>query len=332
MTHARHSTRRAFTLVELLVVIAIIGILIGLLLPAVQAAREAARRSHCSNNLKQLALGMHLYVDAVGVLPMGVNYADLKAGSATGHGWNRQSWGVAVYPFIEQMALYQRYDPNLKGVSFTNWCGTKNAQGPGAPASVPIATLLCPSDGLGGSTKDFNAYGCGVFCTSNYLVFMGDRSYFGGLPTWHPNFVGPPNRRSAFGIGYSVGLREMTDGLSNTMLLGEYLSGLPTDEQPQDQRGWLWEDETSANSINTRFTPNTSRPDTIYPGWCFSRPELNLPCVEGTDESAAARSRHPGGVFVALADGSVRFVNDFINFSTWQALGTVGEGDLAGEL
>jgi prepilin-type N-terminal cleavage/methylation domain-containing protein len=110
-------TRTAFTLVELLVVITIIGILIALLLPAVQAAREAARRMSCSNNLKQLGLALHNYHGADSALPAGVAVFNFGATDSTGHGWNRQTWGVAIYPYIEQQALFDRYDPNLGGAS-----------------------------------------------------------------------------------------------------------------------------------------------------------------------------------------------------------------------
>jgi prepilin-type N-terminal cleavage/methylation domain-containing protein/prepilin-type processing-associated H-X9-DG protein len=337
MALARGSARWGFTLVELLVVIAIIGILIALLLPAVQAARESARRTTCTNNMKQLGLGLHLYMDAHDRLPagatnFGVNDSPPVGQDSFGHGWNRQTWGVTIYPYIEQQTLYQRYNPNAVGNSGTNWCGTPNAVGPGAPASVPIPALLCPSDGLAGLTKTFS---CGTYALSNYMAYMGDFTFATLIANpAHPLYQGGPNisKKTAFWLG-PIGIRpaEITDGLSNTMFLGEYLTGVTSDEFPLDQRGWFWQDEPTCSSIQTRATPNSSSYDQIWTNYCYSLPERNLPCVENRLESATARSRHPGGVNVTFGDGSVRFINDFINLATYQALGTISQGDIPGD-
>src|SRR5688572_14678695 len=106
----RGDRRAAFTLVELLVVIAIIGILIALLLPAVQAAREAARRTHCTNNLKQIAIGMHNFHSVYNTLPHGTSYG-LSSTSTVLPGTNRSgTWASSILPFIEQEALYEEFD------------------------------------------------------------------------------------------------------------------------------------------------------------------------------------------------------------------------------
>ncbi len=337
MRRASASYSRGFTLVELLVVIAIIGILIALLLPAVQAARESARRTTCTNNMKQLGLGLHLYVDAHGRLPagatnFGINDRPPSNQTTAGHGWNRQTWGVTIYPYIEQQVLYQRYNPNLVGQSQTNWCNNANGKGPGAPASAPIAALLCPSDGMAGSTKTFS---CGTYAMSNYMAYIGDFAWYNVITNnLHTNYQGLPNvsKKTAFWLdGVGVRPAEITDGLSNTLFLGEYLTGVTTDEFALDQRGWLWQDEPTCSSIQTRVTPNSSAVDLIWNNWCYSLPNLNLPCSENLDESAAARSRHPGGVNVTLGDGSVRFIQDFVNWSTYQALGTISQGDIPGD-
>jgi len=343
-----------FTLVELLVVIAIIGILIALLLPAVQAAREAARRAQCQNNLKQLGLGLLNYEAANGALPcssVALPPSALSAAGSDGHAWPRQGWAIVVLPFIEQTAIYNQYNPQLiSNTTDTNWCFTTNARkqtpaSPTPPMSNPINTFLCPSDGLSGPIRDYTVTDsgmCGIYSAGNYMAFTGNYSYYYQLPSTAPRYVKPPPTaipqfyRGAFGTGRWVGLREISDGMSNTMLLGEYLTGLSTSEQPFDERGWIYQDQPSSSTIDTSNTPNTTLSDTEYYDACVSgtkyngnRPELNLPCtsVASTNETAASRSRHIGGVFVVMGDGGVRFMANNIALAAWQALGGINEGN-----
>jgi len=345
--------RRGFTLVELLVVIAIIGILIALLLPAVQAAREAARRASCSNNIKQLGLALLNYESANQVLPCAsvvIVRADLASAGNGCSAYNRQSWMVTLLPFIEQTSLYLQYNPMYPGQGRTNWCGSANAVKPAGstvtpPLSVPISTILCPSDGLGGPTRE---YGCGIYAAGNYMAFQGNYSHAFQVPTICPQFVpvpagNVPFYRAPFVTGAWVALREISDGLSNTMLLGEYLTGLPASEQPDDERGWIYQDEATSSLIDTTQTPNSGASDKMYPNSCNdgtyigNRPELNLPCSNLSsrptgagsyiDESGSSRSRHIGGVFVVFGDGSVKFMRNEIAKTTWQSLGGINEGN-----
>ncbi|MBN2292515.1 MAG: DUF1559 domain-containing protein [Pirellulales bacterium] len=317
--------RDGFTLVELLVVIAIIGILIALLLPAVQAAREAARRLQCSSNLKQLGLALHNYHAANNCLPAGVSLFDPVHADYGGHGWSRQAWGVTIYPYIEQQDLYDKYDPNLVGSSGTNWYRNANANGKGAPASQVISMLLCPSDGVGGKTKTFPG---GLYCLSNYMAFLGDLPYRHALPSSCPAFTAPSAKKAAFGVEVWRKFDEFSDGTSHSLMLGEYLTGLPS--PVIDQRGWFWQDEAGCSHIMTYRTPNTPEPDLLYPGYCPNEPSMNLPCSEPDDynEVASARSRHPGGVNVVLADGSTQFITDNISLTVWRAMGTIDEGEV----
>jgi prepilin-type N-terminal cleavage/methylation domain-containing protein len=321
---------RAFTLVELLVVIAIIGILIALLLPAVQAAREAARRQQCASNLRQLGLALHTYHASNRSLPAGAACFDIMHSDTSGHGWNRQAWTVTVYPFLEHDDLFDKYDPNLKGSSGTNWWGTWNTSGPGAPGSEPIATLLCPSDGVGGATRTYSG---GVFCLSNYKAFIGDRPYMYALPTNHPNFPGSPSlqaKKAAFGIGVYRRFDDFTDGTSSSLMLGEYLTGLKRDPNPGDKetRGMAWQDEPGGSLVQTMMTPNSPEPDYLWPGYCISEPSRNLPCIEDYNEMVGARSRHPGGVMVVRGDGSTSFVSNDVSLATWRAMGSIDSGDV----
>jgi prepilin-type N-terminal cleavage/methylation domain-containing protein/prepilin-type processing-associated H-X9-DG protein len=325
--------KKAFTLVELLVVITIIGILIALLLPAVQAAREAARRMQCSNNLKQLGVAMHNYHGVNNMLPCASTLFDFAKADYGGHAWSRQSWGIAIYPFIEQQALFDRYDPNLKnGTGNINWWHTANSDpAQNGPACQPIAAFLCPSDGLGGTTRTYTG---GTFCLTNYMVFLGDKSFRYSLPTSCSAFPsgGVPAKKAAFGPGVWRRFAEFTDGQSNSLMLGEYLTGLPRPAGlDDDQRGWLWQDEAGSSHIMTYWTPNTSAPD--YLDACYPDAAANLPCDDMNsftphDEVAAARSRHPRGVHVAMADGSTQWISDDISLTVWQALGSIDAGEV----
>ena len=190
--------RVAFTLVELLVVIAIIGILIALLLPAVQAAREAARRAQCSNNLKQLALGLHNYHDISKCFPPAWIDTTLTAGdnSAAGNN-NALGWGYFILPFIEQESLHDQIDANQ------NWQVGNDAEG-----RLVLNAFVCPSDAGGGTNSDKGGYG-----TSNYSANV-QASVTGG-PTQHALFGPAPG----WGANVSRSMASIRDGTSNTIAL-----------------------------------------------------------------------------------------------------------------
>jgi prepilin-type processing-associated H-X9-DG protein len=164
----------------------------------------------------------------------------------------------------------------------------------------------------------------GTWNHSNYLAFFGDRNFGAGLPG-----VTPPNRRAAFGINFGANLTEITNGngTSQTMIFGEYLTGLPQQEAPYDLRGVHWIDIPGMSQLYTYAAPNSASPDLFNPSerYCYNRPELNLPCTGGglNDLTAASRSRHPGGVNVLKADGSVLFVSQNIDLATWQTMGAI---------
>jgi prepilin-type processing-associated H-X9-DG protein len=203
--------------------------------------------------------------------------------------------------------------------------------GPEAPTRTVVRSLRCPSDGLGGDTETYAPGGLdlGTWNLSNYLAFFGDRSYGAGLPG-----AVPPNRRAAFGINYGAKVGDITDGTSNTMIFGEYLTGLPRGRAPNDLRGVHWIDVPGCSQLYTQAAPNSASPDLFNPSAVFcppsyNRPDLNLPCAGGglKDLTAASRSRHPGGVNVLFADGSVHFEIQDINLHLWQALGTIEGGE-----
>ena len=206
--------------------------------------------------------------------------------------------------------------------------------GPEAPTRTVVRNLVCPSDRLGG---DHSIYAPGglelaTWNHSNYLAFFGDRNFGGLLPQ-----AAQPNRRAAFGINSSSNLTEITNGngTSNTMVFGEYLTGLPQAEAPNDCRGVHWIDIPGMSQLYTHAAPNSASPDVFNPSarFCppsYNRPELNLPCTGGSvsELTAASRSRHRGGVNVLKADGSVHFVSQDINLATWQAMGAISGGEI----
>lgn len=292
------NTRRGFTLVELLVVIAIIGILIALLLPAVQAAREAARRSQCSNQLKQWGLAMHNYHDVRGALPFGMTNAP------------RHTWVISVMPFAEQTAISNAYDqklgfwqpPNIVPSATT---GLLNQQ-------IPI--YFCPSDRTGYWRGD-------VYwrSRSNYVVNFGNTRTTGAAGT------------APFGYNVSKKMSEVTDGLSNTMFLGEVL--LSNSDDYWDCRGDVHNDDDGA-FFSTFNTPNAGIDYCIICNPYPSTTRLSACVNTGTryDGSAGApavsvRSQHPGGAQVLLGDGSVRFVSATIALNVWQAAGSSQGGE-----
>ena len=224
-------SRKGFTLVELLVVIAIIGILVGLLLPAVQAAREAARRMQCSNNLKQLGLAMHNYESSHKRFPamghLGGNLADSQPGMGQDI-WARYAYTIGLLPYIEQGPLFNNMMARARpsGVGLPRpWAGQvdwsyddENARIWGLDQknwSVDISAFICPSDSPPPNRNESP-------CLLNYKVSMGDTYFQNHFPTkeW-----GSRDNRGMFHINRYLQIGSLTDGTSNTVMLGERAGG-----------------------------------------------------------------------------------------------------------
>lgn len=312
----RHSQRtRGFTLVELLVVIAIIGVLVGLLLPAVQAAREAARRMQCSNNLKQIGLAMHNYADAHRKFPPGWLFFDPRM-SGRGDRVNRLpgwAWSTMILPFIEQGNIFNRLNFDGRGLS-----AVPNNQ----VVNQSFALQHCPSSGdpehiiLGPDTLPITP---GI-ASSNYLGVAGSfvsSAYYNQ----------PAGRKNGMMIeDQSMGFGDITDGTSNTLIVGEVaLSG---NGRNSGTGGFLW-DPKWYGSIQTRGgLTRADAPESVVRAGEF---RMNPPAVASDNvKRNSFKSRHTGGAQFALADGSVHFISQSIDH-TQTGWGPINNGSVRWE-
>jgi prepilin-type N-terminal cleavage/methylation domain-containing protein len=197
--------RAGFTLIELLVVIAIIAILIGLLLPAVQKIREAANRMKCSNNLKQLGLAMHNYHDTNGAFPY------LRSGG----GQNRHTWALLLLPYIEQDNVYRVYQSTISGVNKTDGFNNHTSTDPQMVAArqTQIRTFFCPSRRRPVSLSPITTGSTVTGVPSDYAACTGDTNV---VPTTGVFQLVNSNHMLAL-----TGFADITDGTSNTLMIGE---------------------------------------------------------------------------------------------------------------
>ena len=267
----------AFTLVELLVVIAIIGILVALLLPAVQAAREAARKSTCKNNMKQLALGLHLHHAANKEFPAAQEPAFQQ----------NHAWVAYILPFIEEQALFDIYDFDLGWQQGSNNLITRTEQG-------NIAIQLCPtSEHIDPAQGDYAAInGVGNYSHDGVTIPNGwekGRGYeVGVLPA-----VGRDSRTIK---NHRIAIRHITDGTTFTIMLGEDAG------RTDSARFW----GNGDNSFVQHGVLNTSRSNELF-------------------------SDHPGGLHIAMADSSVRFLSEFTSKRVVDFIGTRAQGEVLDE-
>lgn len=309
--------RRGFTLIELLVVIAIIAVLIALLLPAVQQAREAARRTQCRNNLKQLGLAMHNYHDAAGLFPPGCLVMPFQHG-ASANPTERSSWGwgALVLPYLDQGPLYNSL--NLGRLKLhevlTTTVGLSNL-------TKKYGVFRCPSDtgpaannfdssytAPGDNATTVNIYarqittnGTDRIATSMSNYVMVSCSSYSITPPFHFATYGPPT-----GVGYNcsnIGVRDITDGTSNTVMVGERAFRVAN----------LTMGAGNVFGYSPSISTNHRSAGHALLGIPFSG--LNDTLTNREHQSRAFSSNHTGGVLFLLADGSVRFLSENIDYN-----------------
>ncbi|QEG34249.1 DUF1559 domain-containing protein [Bythopirellula goksoeyrii] len=337
----REKNTRGFTLVELLVVIAIIGVLVALLLPAIQAAREAARRNTCQNNLKNLGLACLNHESSFSRLPSGFTSVDV--GPSGGPGTDVDSfhtWASYILPFLEQASMFGQIDFTIS--AYRPW----ELAGGSCPNAAPwsytqLDVFQCPSD----QPRGIHTGAAECFAHGNYLANQGwwqwwqraSENYYNSRRDFDMQLSGGIDKRGPFGKVWGqknkgTKLSEITDGLSNTAMLGECR------QYPgEDSRGVLFLGSCVYSHENS---PNARSQDLLE--WCADESggddkqgilNPSAPCSELRRGSRGpwtqpARSTHPGGVHVAYCDGHVEFMNDDISIDIWRAISTMANGEI----
>ena len=343
----RKRQKKAFTLIELLVVIAIIAILIALLLPAVQQAREAARRSSCKGNLKQLGVALHNYHEALGVFPYSMS---AKGSCTTGSGRppaggvkNHRGW-VQVLPYIDQGALYSKFDPTQAAGMYDR--GSRGREGSAANGndevvSTVVPTFICPSDPANPRlTTTSSAYQIG-----GRAGYQGAKTSYdfqaaletSGCTNWKARAAAT---RHMFGTESSCRMADLRDGSSNVVMLCETTLGIKDGRTAP----WGYTNWTGAG-VDISWNPGTGgcvsllglgRASGINYWPCCSWSTSGwYPCTNKIPGQLAhwnrAGSTHAGGCHAVMADGSVRFINQNADRVTLRRISLIADGQPVGE-
>ena len=345
----RKSPIRGFTLIELLVVIAIIAVLIALLLPAVQAAREAARRSQCVNNLKQIALAMHNYESTNASFAPSCMYPSPQ----DSYGWG-PSGHMSLLQYLEGGTLWNAYNVGAVQCNASG-CGLFNANT--TVFNTQVGVFACPSDAKKRQVSTCNYVGNvgGPYQTSGY-----SGAFVPTAGAW-PETTPPGNAAT------TVKIASIIDGTSNTAMFSEVLTGIDNagSVTAGSSNPDLWKrvffpsnandkTATAAAALNLiaackNLGPTVAGQGGVRGDWFYAYPAYvdyavynhtaapnTRSCSNAATNTwgldpwglAPANSQHPGGVNVAMSDGSVRFIKDTVNLQTWWAVGTRGGNEV----
>ncbi|MEM8944985.1 MAG: DUF1559 domain-containing protein [Planctomycetota bacterium] len=353
----RHSGNRntfrpwaiGFTLVELLVVISIVGVLASLLLPAIQSSRETARRSLCQSHIKQICLALQSYHDVTSTFPAAVTIdpANNAPERALRH---EPNWVIRLLPHLEMQNLHDTFtfhDPVTNEMIAVSDPANREARG------TSLELMLCPTDGFnqetlfaGRSSQEGDNWARGNYGSNAALGFM---VRIGSNPAGGPGtqYWEDPRTRGVMGLNVSLRLEQVTDGTSNTLLLGELRAGVSS----SDPRGVWALGAHGSSSLWGHGADNGNGPNACQPDGdgLFGCGRIRG-SVGGTDALAAecmscdsiagqggAKSLHPGGINAGFVDGSVRYLHDDIDkgtqwelnpekYHTWQRLCASGDG------
>ncbi len=315
-SNTRRMSRAGFTLIELLVVISIIAVLIALLLPAVQQAREAARRTQCKNNLKQFGLAAQNFHSTHNALPP-FHIADQWA-----------TWAVFILPYMEQTAIYNQWNLDLRYYVQP------------ATAGADLATFHCPSrstPGTKGSTGNSRSFAEGTFVGppgwTDYGANWGSAPY-----AWNTAMQGPynpltngvlsgaaPAMSTISGWKFPIGIKDITDGSSNTILFGEI-------HYPGTSSGLVWNGDYQSGYGRCLGHNGIKDPVTgLYTEFYGIQTNRDYALTSVPAYTSYFGMNHPGVCQFALADGSVRAVSVNTNIDILNYLSRHKDGNVIGE-
>ena len=309
--------RRGFTLIELLVVIAVIGVLVALLLPAVQAAREAARRAQCANNLKQMGLALHSYTSTHGVLPPGyVSFWNANFVREEGPGFG---WAAMILPELEQRPLFDAINFKLQIQDDANLTVRLNR----------VSAFNCPADSMPASWSA--AYGFVTVAKGKMIEKLfpicdvASSNYVGVFGVGEPGVDGD----GVFFRGSAIRPADITDGLSQTLCVGERATGL---RGGRGQATWVGSVPGAAF-----FSCGAAAGDPDATGPCVKEDASGM-TLGHTGEGHGPgdlwgdvnqfNSRHGRGCFFLFCDGHVKYLNNSINYPAYKAMSTRDKGEV----
>ncbi len=350
---------RGFTLIELLVVIAIIAVLVALLLPAVQQARESARRATCKANLKQVGLALQNYAETHSILPPGsINRGRYNQGGTTPNPWtrvlNHTGW-LMLLPFIDQAPLYDQVDFNCAtngwlhgdiagGTVACGW-GASNPNFVNGIHSTRLKVLLCPSDD--GFDRYANHTDAAHWLATNHAhtnyLFVGGSHWAGwDRPNLYPSYADSTGQvimpdgtlpsvrgRGSFGVNGAARFSDMTDGASNTIVVGESAIRNRTDVNARagiwaaDRHQGTWvmtHPNIDPNHINNfRYHINGGLE---HKGRTGGNPAVDDP----RHHECVLSSVHTGGAHAVKGDGAVVWLNETMNHTVFASMGRIADG------